>query len=185
MNSITSTGFSLKRIFSALLLVALICASNAVWYVAGKKQPKPEHPFKVMAGTIVHYTELGTWFRIHGYPEEARILVVDRIFFAPDTSELVELLAAYKPPRPYRSESWDCDNYAQDFKARLGQMWAEQGHDAPLLIGVVYGLVEIDGKQVAHAFNVIITAQGRMIQIEPQGAVAVRYKVLQLWGMEF
>jgi hypothetical protein len=102
---------------------------------------------------------------------------VDSVYLAPSVKEIHRLINLFKDDLEYRSESYDCDDFSRHFKDQLAHQWAKEGNRAPLTIVEVYAAVYIlQTKEVVyHAFNAIITDEGKVVFIEPQGPHVVTF----------
>jgi len=97
-------------------------------------------------------------------PEDTEILTLDGTYYAPTTAEdatvlfvIGEILSWF----PYRPERFDCENYAS-FMATL----------SALVFGINTVAVVIDWSE-SHAYNLVVTAEGEAIAIEPQSGEVV------------
>jgi hypothetical protein len=110
---------------------------------------------------------------------------VDQFYFAPDVSEVHRLIEMTKDDLEYTSEVYDCDDFSRHFKDRLLHQWAKEHNRVPLPIVEIYAsLLLSDGEVVYHAFNAIITNEGKLIYIEPQGPLAIRFVKVKLLIIE-
>lgn len=101
---------------------------------------------------------------------------LDRVYAAPSISDVQKLIDATRPPLEYVTEAWDCDDYSRSFKEQLQRKWRAEGtNPLPLAVGEVYAVIKINrtGEEVAHAFNVIMTDQGKLVWVEPQKPRAI------------
>lgn len=124
--------------------------------------------------TTIFISKAGTKQVKHGF-------AVDRLYFAPSVSEVHRLIELFKNDLEYTTESYDCDDFSRRFKDRLLHQWAKEGHQYPLPIAEVYGVIVFsDGTAVYHAFNAIVTAEGKLIYIEPQLPRAIHFRRAKL-----
>lgn len=102
--------------------------------------------------------------------------VVDREYYAPSIAGVRRMMAHAKTSMTYRPEVYDCDDYSRHFKDQLLHQWAKEGNHQPLPIVEIYAVIRLQsGELIAHAFNAIITSEGKMVYIEPQGPRAMHF----------
>lgn len=88
----------------------------------------------------------------------------DGTYFAPSQKDVSKLLTRFKwiAFLPYRYDTFDCEQYARLFKCLLA-----------LRYGVSSVAVVTDYK-ARHAYNVIVTAEGDAVYVEPQEMEVVK-----------
>lgn len=106
----------------------------------------------------------------------------DSLYLAPAPGEVWDLIKNITPQRSYRSEVYDCDDFARQFSAALALEWAGRGERLPLPILTVWAVVQFhDGTIGGHAFNGIIMSSGKIVWIEPQAPGIYRHlKLLEI-----
>jgi hypothetical protein len=114
-----------------------------------------------------------------------RIGAADRLYFAPNANEVYGLIQNIKNDMVYTPEVYDCDDYSYWFKAELQRQWRKAGHDLPLPIIQIFGVIQIHqtGEVVGHAWNGLVTSDGTVVWIEPQGPMVMnagRFDILEV-----
>jgi hypothetical protein len=99
------------------------------------------------------------------------IIIADSIYFFPEARDVYPLVHGVKSDMDYTQEVYDCDDYSYWFKGELQRRWRKSGHWQPLPIIQVFAGIKINetGEIFYHAFNGIITRDGTVVWIEPQG----------------
>lgn len=111
------------------------------------------------------------------------IAASDAYYFAPDPSEVWNLIKDIKPNLAYRPSVFDCDDFAAYFRGELERKWASNGYNhLSLPIITIWAHVQFkDGTDGYHAFNGIIMSNGGVVWIEPQGPWIFRHiKILAI-----
>lgn len=131
-----------------------------------------------LRGAVVDARELA-----HGFVQHCKGIPViaggpvDQFYFAPSVGEVARLMKLFSDDLAYRGEVYDCDDFSRHFKDRLLHQWAAEGNLLPLPIVEVYASIMLPGgKMVGHAFNAIITDEGRVVFIEPQDGHVLQFK---------
>lgn len=94
----------------------------------------------------------------------------DTRYFLPDAHEYCDMLdGAPLPPHASHGEIFDCDDYAFALKAHISR-YARLSYavEAPICIGIAWGLFHWHGRILNHACNWTISANGTFCWIEPQ-----------------
>ena len=103
--------------------------------------------------------------------------VTDSLYFAPSVSDVQNLIGLVQNDMLYRPEVYDCDDFARYFKAEMARQWAKQGHMLPLPVFEVHAMIYSpkEDQLLAHAFNAIMTSEGKVIFIEPQANEVIAF----------
>lgn len=114
--------------------------------------------------------------------------LVDQYYFAPKANEIYRLIQGVKNDIKYTPEVYDCDDYSYWFKGELQRQWRKAGNIAPLPIIQIFAVIQIKatGEIVGHAFNGIVTDEGTVIWIEPQGPAVMnagRFDILKIYAL--
>ena len=132
------------------------------------------HPLKDISGSYVTTQELllvnQAGLRLDNPLLGASVGIVDKLYFAPDPSEIQKILSVAVSGMTYTAEVYDCDDYSYWFKGELQRQWRKAGHIAPLPIIQVFAIIRVDktGQTFGHAFNGIVDSTGHIVWIEPQ-----------------
>lgn len=107
---------------------------------------------------------------------------VDRNYFAPSIGEVQRLTTFFKDDLKYVPDVYDCDDFSRHFKDRLMHQWAKEGNRVPLAIVEVYAAIVIPGHSapLLHAFNAVVTNEGKVVFIEPQVPVPMAFRTAQI-----
>ncbi|MGD9724890.1 MAG: hypothetical protein AB7V39_00580 [Nitrospiraceae bacterium] len=152
------------------------------------------HPLHDVQGKLVMSSELIKKNPVNYRPSILDVLidppqigVVDQFYFAPNANEVYGLIQGVKNEIVYTPEVYDCDDYSYWFKGELQKQWRKAGHIAPLPIIQIFGVIRIHatGELVGHAFNGIITSDGTIVWIEPQGPMVMnagKFTILKIYA---
>lgn len=112
---------------------------------------------------------------------------VDATYYAPSIQEVGRLIKMAKNNMTYVPEVYDCDDYSRHFKDVLLRQWAKEGNLRPLPIFEVYAAIYIpQTKEVLyHAFNAIVTNEGKVVFIEPQGPRPIAFSTARILKIYF